>query len=68
MTRTLITIHTDAYRRIHGRRPRQTPAHERTMWAFCFDDDEAVVVKYGTYTEALSWARGQARQTITVLP
>lgn len=65
--RRLLTIDTGAYRRTHGMSP-QAAQPRKGLWAFCIDDAATVVVKYGTYTEALAWAKHQAQATVTVLP
>ena len=66
-TRTLITIDTGAYVRTHGINP-HAALPRKGMWCFLLDDDENVTVKYGTYKEALRWAKTQATTTIKVLP
>ena len=64
--RTLIMVDTRAYTRTHGRTPRTVPG--KGLWAFTLDDAEVVVVRYGTYPEALRWAKAQATMTVTVVP
>ena len=62
----MLTIHTAAYRRTHGQPPWHVQG--KGMWAFTVDAQPQVLVKYGTYPEALTWAREQAQRTVTVLP
>ena len=68
MTRTRILVNTAAYRRTHGQYPWNTQGQGKSMWAFTIDAAPQVIVKYGTYAEALMWAKQQAQRTITVLP
>ena len=67
-TRTLITIDTAAYTRTHGHTPGTPRGQGKSMWAFTMDKAETVQVKYGTYRDALTWAKAQATATVTVLP
>ena len=66
-TRTLITIDTAGYVRTHGMNP-HAARPRKGMWAFSIDASETVSVKYGTYKDALAWAKAQATATIKVLP
>ena len=68
MARTKITVNTVAYRRTHGRYPWNTQGQGKSMWAFTLDGQSQVIVKYGTYAEAKTWAKQEALHTVTVLP
>ena len=68
MTRTRKTVNTAAYRRTHGRYPWNTQGQGKSMWAFTLDHDTSVLVKYGTYQQAKTWALAQAQHTVTLLP
>ena len=67
MARIKITIDTAAYTSTWGHAPR-TQRQEKSMWAFQIDTDENVAITYGTYAEALAWAKAQARVSVEVLP
>jgi len=64
----MIKVVTRKYRRTHGRPPSHAAGPGRSLWAFAIDHAETVTVRYGTYQEALVWAKTQAHYRVEVLP
>jgi hypothetical protein len=67
-----IQVNTRTYEASHGHTPRQPwgeyAQDRRLSWAFRIDRNEAPVVIRGTYQEAVTQAKQQAKCSITVLP
>jgi hypothetical protein len=65
MTRRRIAIDTGAYTRTHGHAPY---SDLKGMWAVTLDGHEHLMVRYGSYTDVIAWAKTQAQTTVKVWP